>query len=105
MKKWILSIILIAALMLCLTGCGSEKEITISVDGIGSYEMVEIPSDVVNFSHTEDGIIVTVKKNGNYDFAVKDADGQEYSFTLKYQDKKAEVTTTNNDIDVSASIK
>ena len=104
MKKWILSIALIAALMFCLTGCGSKKEISISVDGIDSYEMVEVPTNVESFLHNEDGITVTVKKDGNYDFAIKDADGKEYAFTLKYQDKKVEVSS-DSDINVSASIK
>ena len=104
MKKWILSIALIVVLAVGMTGCGNKSEISISVDGIDSYEMVEIPSDVENFSHTEDGITVTVKKNGNYNFVIKDADGTEYAFTLKYQDKKAEVSS-DSDINVSASIK
>lgn len=105
MKKWILSIALTVILMLCVTGCGNKSEIFMAVEGVGDYEIVEIPTNVENFSHTEDGITVTVKKDGNYDFAVKNADGKEYSFTLKYQDKKAEVITTDNGINVSVSIK
>ena len=104
MRKWIVSIVLIVAVVFSLTGCGNKSEIFISLEGIGDYEMVEIPTEVENFSHTEDGMTVTVKKNGNYDFVIKDNDGKEYTFTLKYQDKKAEVTTDSG-INVSASIK
>lgn len=104
MKKWILPITLVTALIFCLTGCGNKSEIFISFDGIEDYELVEIPSDVVNLSHTDEGITVTVKKNGNYDFVLTDADGKEYSFTLKYQNKKAEIVT-DSDVDISADIK
>ncbi len=104
MKKKILSIGLIAAMIFCLTGCGNKSEIFISVDDIENYEMVKIPSNVVNFSHTEDGMTVTVNKNGTYDFVIKDDEGKEYSFTLKYQNKKAEVST-DADINVITSIK
>lgn len=104
MKKWITTIALTAAVLFSLTGCGNKSEISISVEGIGDYEMVEIPTGVVNFSHTQDGITLTVEENGEYEFAIKDSDGNEYSFTLDYQDKTAEVTT-DSDIDVKVSIK
>ncbi len=103
MKKWLLSMVVLVACMLMLTGCG-KSEIFISVAGLDRYEMTEIPTNVVNFSHDEDGITVTVKEDGDYTFGIKDGDGNEYTFTLKYYDKTAEVET-DADIDVSASIR
>lgn len=58
----------------------------------------------MSYSTNDDVITVTVKKNGNYDFKVKDEDGKEYSFTLKYQDKKAEAQT-DDDIAVNLGMK
>ena len=104
MKKRILTAALIFTLLLAVTGCGNKSEITISLDGIGDYEVTEIPSGLVNYSTNDNVITVTVKKNGNYDFKVKDEDGKEYSFTLKYEDKKVEAQT-DDDIAVNLGMK
>lgn len=105
MKKKIISIALVTILVFCLTGCGNKSEITISFDGLDNYEVVETPSDVVSFSHTDDDINITVKENGDYKFVLADDDGNEYSFTLVYKDKKAEVKSDNEDIGVNVGIK
>lgn len=73
-EKIVLSMVLVTILLFSLTGCGNKAKIFISVDGIKNYEMVEIPTDAVNFSHIEDGIYVTVKKNGKYEFIIKDTE-------------------------------
>ncbi len=104
MKKRILTAALIFTLLLAVTGCGNKSEITISLDGIGDYEVTEIPSGLVNYSTNDNVITVTVKKNGNYDFKVKDEDGKEYSFTLKYENKKVEAQT-DDDIAVNLGMK
>ncbi len=105
MKKTITAVILLAALVMGLTGCGSKAVLDVSVDGIGEYSISKAPTDnVVNFSHNEDGEMkITVKKDGNYDFAVVDQDGKEYTFTVRYHDKTAEVQT-EDDISVNVNI-
>ncbi len=103
MRKSILAAALTLILTLSVAGCGNKSVITISLGGIDDYEVTEIPSGLVNYSTTDDVIRVTVKKNGNYDFKVKDKDGKEYSFTLKYQDKTAEAQT-DDDIAVNLGI-
>lgn len=104
MKKRILTAALIFTLLLAVTGCGNKSEITISLGGIGDYEVTEIPSGLVNYSTDDDVIKITVEKNGNYDFKVKDEDGKEYSFTLKYENKKVEAQT-DDDIAVNLGMK
>ncbi len=104
MKKRILTVALIFTLLLALTGCGNKSEITVSLGGIGDYEVTEIPSGLENYSADGNVIKVTVKKNGNYDFKVKDEDGKEYSFTLKYENKKVEAQT-DDDMAVNVGMK
>ena len=103
MKRSIAAFILPAALVMGLTGCGSKAVIDISVDGIGEYTISKAPTDnVVNFSHNEDGEMkITVKKDGDYDFAVVDQDGKEYNFTVQYDGKTAEV---QNEDDISVNV-
>ena len=104
MKKRILTAALIFILILTVTGCGNKSEITISLGGVGDYEVTEIPSGLVNYSTNDNVITVTVKKNGSYDFKVKGEDGKEYSFTLNYENKKVEAQT-DDDIAVNLGIK
>ncbi len=97
MKKKITAVILLAALVLSMTGCGNKSVLHISVEGIGDYEVVQIPTGTVNYSKTdEEGITMTVKKNGEYAFVVRGDDGQKYAFTLNYQDGNAEIQTEDN---------
>ncbi len=105
MKKAIAAFILPMALAMGLTGCGSKAVIDVSVDGIGEYTISKMPTDdVVNFSHNEKGEMkITVKKDGNYDFAVVDQEGKEHTFTVQYHDKTAEVQT-EDDISVNVNI-
>ena len=104
MKKRILTAALIFILILTVTGCGNKSEITISLGGVGDYEVTEIPSGLVNYSTNDNVITVTIKKNGSYDFKVKGEDGKEYSFTLKYENKKVEAQT-DDDMAVNVGMK
>ena len=103
MKKRITIISLLAVLVLSMTGCGNKPVVHIAVEDIGDYEVLQIPSNCVNYSKTDEGITITVKADGDYDFVVQGDDEQKYSFTLKYQDKSAEVQT-DDDITVNLSI-
>ena len=104
MKKTIAAVILPAALVMGLTGCGSKAVIEVSVDGIGEYTISKVPiDDVVNFSHNEGEMKITVKEDGDYDFAVVDENGKEYTFTVQYDGKTAEVQT-EDDISVNVNI-
>ena len=105
MKKTIAAVILPAALVMGLTGCGSKAVIDVSVDGIGEYTISKVPiDDVVNFSHNEKGEMkITVKEDGDYDFAVVDENGKEYTLTVQYDGKTAEVQT-EDDISVNVNI-
>lgn len=104
MKKRITALILTIAAAISMVGCGSSKTtVHISIDGIGEYELAEIPAGLVNTSKTaEDGLVVTVKENGDYDFVVRGDDGQDYEFTLEYKDGEANIKTAE-DIDITVS--
>lgn len=104
MRKKITAIALLIVLVLSMTGCGNKSVVHISVEGIGDYEVLQFPSDCVNYSKTvDDGITITVKKDGDYDFVVQGDDGEKHSFTVKYQDGDTEVQT-NDDITVNLSV-
>ncbi len=103
MKKRITVISLLAVLVLSMTGCGNKSVVHIAVKDIGDYEVLQFPSNCVNYSKTDEVITITVKADGDYDFVVQGDDEQKYSFTLKYQDKSAEVQT-DDDITVNLSI-
>lgn len=96
MKKQFLAFITIFVLALNLTACGNKTVLHIKVNGIGDYEIVEYPEDVVNYSHNDNDITITVNKNKDYNFIVQDEDGKQYSFTIKYENKKAEADTSDN---------
>lgn len=94
----------LVVLVLTMAGCGNKSEITISVEGIGDYELNEIPTGLENCATTDDGITVTVKEDGEYEFGIEDENENEYYFTLKYKDKKAEVQTSD-ELTINLSIK
>ena len=101
--KRISAMILMVILILSFTGCGKKSVIDISVEGIGEYEVLQMPDNLVNYSKNDNVITITVKENGDYDFVVQDEEGQEYSFTLNYDDGDAEAQT-EDDISVNLSI-
>ncbi len=103
MKRRLLTLFTICAFAFSLVACGNKAVLHITITGIGDYEIVEYPTDVVNYSHTDNDITVTVNQNKDYDFVVKDSERKEYSFTIKYENKKAEVVTTD-DIGLNVSI-
>ncbi len=96
MKKKFLAFITIFVLALNLTACGNKSVLHIKVNGIGDYEVVEYPEDVVNYSYKDNVITITVKKNKDYNFVVQDEDGKQYSFTIIYKNKTAEAQTNDN---------
>lgn len=97
--------IVLLALVICLTGCGGKAVLRLSVEGVGDYEMVQLPADLVNFSKTdEDGMTVTVKRDGDYRFVLRDESGQEHAFILRYQAGKAEAQAEDGLI-VQVSVK
>ncbi len=96
MKKKFLAFITAFVLAFNLTACGNKSVLHIKVNGIGEYEVVEYPEDVVNYSYKDNVITITVKKNKDYNFVVQDEDGKQYSFTIKYENKKAKADTSDN---------
>ncbi len=96
MKKKILAFITAFVITFNLTACGNKSVLHIKVTGIGDYEVVEYPEDVVNYSYKDNVITITVKKNKDYNFVVQDEDGKQYSFTIIYKNKTAEAQTNDN---------
>lgn len=90
-KKWILCLTCMIILIFGITACDRKSEIFISVENMENYTITEYPTGTVNTSHTDDGISVTVKKDGDYVFVLEDADGNNYNITLTYKDKTATV--------------
>ena len=94
MKKSVMKTmtILILAVMatMVLFGCGKKKTITAQVEGLGDYQVVELPADTVNSSFTDDSITFTVDKEGDYSFVLEDEKGEDHTVTVKYHDNSVE---------------
>ena len=103
MKKKLAAALLLLTLVLGLTGCG-KSTIEIVPQDLGDYEVVEYSSDLASYSKDGQTITVTVDKNGDYDFVVKDEDGNEHSFTLVYKDKSAEIKS-DEELSINLGIK
>lgn len=98
MKKRIAALVLVLMMALALTACGSTKEVVhLSVYGVDEYEIVEIPDGLVNFSMTDDEIIVTVQDSGEYDFVICDEDGTEYEISLVYDSAAHSIEVSHDD--------
>ncbi len=87
----VLTLACVLCLMFVLAGCGNRSTIHIEVQDMSNYQLTQIPEGLVNGATTEDGITVTVNKNGDYEFVLTDNDGVEHPFTLHYENKSAEV--------------
>ena len=89
--KRVLIMACVLGLMFVLTGCGNKSTIHIEIDGMENYTLTQIPAGLSSGATTEDGVTVTVDKNGDYEFVLTDKDGNEHPFTLHYENKSAEV--------------
>ena len=102
-KKIAIALILMM-MMIVLTGCGNKAEIAMSFQDFSDYEVTEIPQGLENCFKGEEVLTVTVKKNGEYPFIIRDDTGIEHSFTLIYKNKTAEVQSEEN-LSINLSIK
>lgn len=91
MKKKLIALALALMMLLSLAGCGKKTTLHMTVDGIGNYEVTQIPAGFDSYNVVDNTIDVTVKKDGVYTFVVTAEDGQEYSFTLNYSNGTAAV--------------
>ncbi len=89
--KRVLTLACVLGLMFVLAGCGNKSTIHIAVEGMENYTLTQIPAGLSSGATTEDGVTVTVDKNGDYEFVLTDKDGNEHPFTLHYENKSAEV--------------
>lgn len=87
MKKSLRKLSLMIAMMMAacflLVGCSKEKTILIKLDGIGEYTLVDYPEGVTG-GVTDDGVTVTLEKEGEYALDFQNDDGKEYTVTLTY---------------------
>lgn len=99
--------IMIAGLMFIMAfsmvGCGT-KTYEVTVKGIGTYEMTEIPSGITA-SLKDNVITITVEDEGEYHFVVTGKDEKEYAFTFTYKDGKAEAKADNDGMGIQLSAK
>ncbi len=93
--KFVFSCTLIFTMGLIFVGCSKENTYTIKADGVTSYEIVKIPDGTVNGSTSEDGLKVTLNKDGKYKFVIKDQDGKKHKITLTYEN--GNVSAKSND--------
>ena len=92
MKKTVMAVLLAALIIFSLCACSSDKTVAhIAVEDMDSLTLTEIPSNSVNFSTSGNTINITVEKDGDYGFTFEDEDGQEHSFTLRYQNGRASI--------------
>lgn len=96
MKKKIAAIILVCIMILSMAGCAKKTTLAVTIDGIGDYRVVRCSDSFKNFSTHENEILLTLKNDGVYAVVVQDDDGKEYTFTVTYQNGKAEVTTEDD---------
>ncbi len=104
MKKTVMAVLLAALIIFSLCACSSYKTVAhITLEDMDSLTLTEIPSNSVNFSTSGNTINITVEKDGDYSFTLEDGDGQEYSFTLQYQNGEASLLHDNG-INVSMTV-
>ena len=87
---------LVLIMVLSMAGCAKKTSLAITIDGIGDYQVVQASGGLKNFSVVDNDIHLTVKNDGVYAVVVQDNNGKEYTFTLTYQNGKAQVTTEDN---------
>lgn len=96
MKKTIMAAVLSVIIVFSLCACSSDKIAAhITIEDMDSLTLIEIPANSVNFYTSGNTINITIEKDGNYSFTVEDEDGQEHSFTLKYQNGEASLLHDN----------
>ena len=104
MKKTIMAAVLSVIIVFSLCACSSDKTVAhITIEDMDSLTLTEIPANSVNFSTSGDTINITIEKDGDYSFTLEDGDGQEYSFTLRYQNGKASLIY-DNELNVSLTV-
>ncbi len=89
MKKILRLMLVVFVSCTFLVGCAKERKITIELGGFGNYELVKVPDGLVDSKLEDDQIIVTVNKDGNYKFVIKDEDGKKHTLTFKYKNYSA----------------
>lgn len=85
MKKRMIAVLLVLAMILTFAGCSKKTTIVISFTEIESFEIVQIPESIENLSHNENSVSVTVKKDGEYPIVIKTEDGTEHTLNIKYE--------------------
>ena len=104
MKKTIMAAVLSVIIVFSLCACSSDKTVAhITIEDMDSLTLTEIPANSVNFSTSGDTINITIEKDGDYSFTLEDGDGQEYSFTLRYQNGEASLIY-DNELNVSLTV-
>ena len=104
MKKTIMAAVLSVIIVFSLCACSSDKTVAhITIEDMDSLTLTEIPANSVNFSTSGNTINITIEKDGDYSFTLEDGDGQEYSFTLRYQNGKASLIY-DNELNVSLTV-
>ena len=104
MKKTVTAALLAMLMIFSLCACSSDKIAAhITFEDMDSLTLTEIPANSVNFSTSGNTINITIEKDGDYSFALEDEDGQEYTFTLRYQDGEASLIHDNG-IKVSMTV-
>lgn len=103
MKKGIVATALSLVLAFAVVGCAKKAVVHITLEGIGHYSVVQMPSDTVNASVNDDEITTTLNKEGDYAFTIQTAEGEEYTVTVTYKDGTA-TALTDADADVKVSV-
>lgn len=85
-----------------VVGCAKSTPVTLHVNGIGSYEVVNLPEGFMNYSVENDNIHFSVKDDGDYTVVVKGEDGKEHEIKVNYQNGK--LTVNGGDVSVIAGI-
>ncbi len=104
MKKTVTAALLAMLMVFSLCACSSDKTVAhITIEDMDSLTLTEIPANSVNFSTSGNTINITIEKDGDYSFTLEDGDGQEYSFTLRYQNGEASLIY-DNELKVSMTV-
>lgn len=93
MKKIVLSLILVAALLV-MVGCTKKITLRIDVSGVNRFALTQIPAGI-NGRQSDNSIFLEVSKDGDYTFVLQDNENpdKQYNVIVKYHKGTVEVSS------------
>ena len=105
-KKALAMVTLVGCISMALFGCAHKRTVTMDINGFEVYSLVEVPDEkgLLTCATTDDGLVATVNKDGDYDFVLEDEEGNNHTITLKCHNNTYEAEAEDG-VSVSLSSK